>query len=183
MRIRFLVASLMGTALMAGSSGACLAGDAADAVDISALLQDEAATPAEARASLDAAVNIETRANKELEAAVSARDSAQIALADAQDRLDEIQATLDAMPKNDPARTGLAREADAIEHEIDKELFTRLDDARDRVTNAKQDLRAAQKVKRAALQQVRLTTAPSDRLTYNAGYDFGAPASSRRSYE
>ena len=183
MRIKLLVASLMGAALMAGASGACLAGDTADALDVGAILQDEAATPAEARASLDAAVNIETRANKELEAAVSARDSAQIALADAQDRLDEIQATLDAMPKNDPARTGLAREADAIEHKIDKELFTRLDDARDRVTNAKQDLRTAQKVKQAALQQVRLTTAPSDRLTYNAGYDFTLSRSNRRAYE
>jgi hypothetical protein len=186
MRISFLIAGLMGTALMTGVSSACLAGDATDTVDISAILQDAPTTPDDARASLDAAVDRETRANKALEAAVSARDSAQVALADAQDRLDEIHATLNTLPRNDPARTGLSREADAIEHKIDKELFTRLDDARGRVANAKQDVFAAQKVKQAALEQVRLA-APSDgRLTYNAEYDFGTPASrasQRRAYE
>jgi len=183
MRISFLVASLLGTALMAGGSGACLAGDAAQTVDIGPILQDEAAAPGEARADLNSAVDSETRANKELEAAVSVRDSAQIALANAQERLDEIQATLDAMPRHDPARTGLTHEAAALGQTIDRELFTRLDDAKDRVTNARQDLRAAQRVKQAAVEQVRLTSAPGDRLTYNAEYDFAAPASRHRAYE
>jgi chromosome segregation ATPase len=186
MRIRILVASVVGTALMAGASSACLAGEKTDTVDISAILQDEPATPADARASLDAAVGVETRANKELEAAVSARDSAQIALANAQDRLDEIHATLNSLRRSDPARTGLAREAAEIEHKIDKDLFTRLDDARDRVANAKHDLHAAQKVKQAALEQVRIASPSDGRLTYNAEYDFGTPASrasQRRAFE
>jgi hypothetical protein len=79
--------------------------------------------------------------------------------------------------RSDPARTGLAREAAEIEHKIDKDLFTRLDDARGRVANAKHDLHAAQKVKQAALEQVRIASPSDGRLTYNAEYDFGTPAS------
>ncbi len=182
MHTKLFVATIFGSLLTAG---ACLAGDVSpgntsDVVD-AAIVRGQPVGFAEARASLDAAIETETHATKELQAAVSDKDSAQIALADAEEHLDDLVAILDGGALAKPLRARLEREAAALQDTIDTKLFTRLDAARDRVMNAKQDLRAAQSVKQAAIEQVRLVPAPAaDHLTYSARYD-SSPLSGRAS--
>ena len=166
---KLLIATILGSLLTAGSAAACLAGDASPTGQ-ETLVRGQSVDFVEARASLDSAIEIETKATKELEAAVSANDSARIAFADAEEHLDELTAILEGGALSRSLRLQLEREAAEIRDTIDNELFARLDAARDRVTNAKHELREALVVKQAAIEQVRLAPPPGERLTYNANY-------------
>jgi len=155
MRIKLVIATLLGTMLTAGASGACLAGDMSRTGTARATRQDQPQVAASARSALTEATETETKANVVLEEAVSERDAAQNEIAETQEQIDSIKAKLGELPAHDADRAALERDAARLRGKINHSLFARLDAAKDRVTTAKQALDAAQATKEAAVEQVR----------------------------
>jgi alanyl-tRNA synthetase len=159
MRTKSLIVTLLGTTLIAGLSGAALAGDATPAQTNDKAAVEAAPSSTDARASLDAATKTETEANDSLRTAVAERDSAQVALQNAMEELNDVKVKLDQLPANNPDRPELKHTAARLQRDIETRLFADLDAAKDKVTTATQAADAARAEKLAAEQ---LILHPSD---------------------
>jgi chromosome segregation ATPase len=158
MRLKTLFAPLLGTTMIVGLAGVSLAGDVATA---------EAANGVPAmtnvsQPSLAEATRAETQANEALRAAVAERDSAQVALQTALEKLNDVKVQLDQLPANDSDRAELKHTAAKLRREINARLFAALDDAKDKVTTARQTAEKATADKRAVEAELLSTSAPSD---------------------
>jgi alanyl-tRNA synthetase len=145
------VATILGTTMMIGTAGISLAGDFSTA---------EAASGG-SHAALAEATRAETQANEALRTAVAERDSAQIALQTALEKLNDLKVKLNQMPANNSDRAALKHTAAKLRHEINARLFAALDDAKDKVTTTRLEAEKAAAEKQAVEADLLGAIAPS----------------------